>query len=267
MLWDTHMHCYFSGDSETPPESMIQSAIQKGLDGICFTDHLDYDYKEEPGLFLLDFDAYRKEISTLQEKHMTQLSILWGIELGLQPHVVQQNLAVTEKYPFDFVIGSSHCVDCIDIYYPSFYENTTEDAAYRRYFESILANVHSDADYDVYGHLDYVVRYGPNKNLYYSYGKYADIIDEILRALIEKGKGIEINTAGFKYGLGHPNPTEEILCRYRELGGEIITIGADGHKPEHVAYDFEKVPQLLKAAGFKYYTVFKERKPQFIELP
>ena len=118
----------------------------------------------------------------------------------------------------------------------------------------------------MYGHLDYVVRYGPNKNKYYSYEKYADIIDEIIRQLVQHGKGIEINTAGFKYGLNHPNPTEEILHRYKELGGEIITIGADGHKPEHIAFDFDKVPDILKNAGFKYYTVFKERKPEFISL-
>jgi histidinol-phosphatase (PHP family) len=111
------------------------------------------------------------------------------------------------------------------------------------------------------------VRYGPNKNQFYTYGKYADVIDEILRSLIEKGKGIELNTAGFKYGLGHPNPTEDILRRYRELGGEIITIGADGHKPEHVAYDFKKVPEILRAAGFSYYTVFKQRKAVFYPLP
>ena len=84
--------------------------------------------------------------------------------------------------------------------------------------------------------------------------------------MIEKGKGIEINTGGFKYGLGHPNPTEEIIKRYCELGGEIITVGADAHKPEHIAFDFQKIPAILKDAGFKYYTVFKERKPVFLPL-
>ena len=92
------------------------------------------------------------------------------------------------------------------------------------------------------------------------------MIDEILRLLIEKGKGIEINTGGFKYGLGHPNPCEEILARYRELGGEIITVGADAHAPEHVGFAFEKVPQILKDAGFTYYTVFRKRKPEFIKI-
>ena len=134
------------------------------------------------------------------------------------------------------------------------------------YFESVLTNVKTDVNFDVYGHLDYVVRYGPNKDAYYSYEKFADIIDEILRLLIGKGKGIELNTAGFKYGLAHAHPTEAILKRYRELGGEIITIGSDGHAKEQVAWDFHKVPDLLKTAGFDYYTVFKNRKPQFIKI-
>ena len=46
------------------------------------------------------------------------------------------------------------------------------------------------------------------------------------------GKGIELNTGGFKYGLGHPNPCEDIIKRYKELGGEIITLGSDAHKCE-----------------------------------
>ena len=266
MLWDTHMHCHFSGDSDTAPEDMIKASIEKGLNGICFTDHLDYDYKEHPGMFDLDVDSYYKEIISLQDKFKSVLPINFGIEMGLQPHVVEKNNKITKNYPFDFVIGSSHVVHGIDPYYPNYYEGKTEDEAYREYFESILENIATDADYDVYGHLDYVVRYGPNKNIYYSYEKYADIIDEILRQLIQHGKGIEINTAGFKYGLGHPNPTEEVIRCYKELGGEIITIGADGHKPEHIAFDFDKVPDILKNSGFKYYTIFKKRKPEFISL-
>lgn len=273
MLWDTHMHCHFSGDSDARPQDMILSAIQKGLGGICFTDHQDFDYKETPGMFDLDVEAYRAEISELQKEYNSPtfdhpaIEVLWGIELGLQPHVAEQNLALTRKYPFDVVIGSSHCVRCMDVYYPTFFEGRTEKEAYQDYFESIIENIHSKADFDVYGHLDYIVRYGPNQNRFYTYEDYRDILDEILYLLIQKGKGIELNTAGFKYGLGHPNPTESILKRYRELGGEIITIGADGHKPEHVAYDFSKVPSILKAAGFTYYTVFKQRKPVFYPLP
>ena len=77
---------------------------------------------------------------------------------------------------------------------------------------------------------------------------------------------LECNTAGYKYGLGHPHPQEEILKRYRELGGELLTIGSDGHAPEQLAFDFPKIPGLLKDCGFRYYTVFHERKPEFYPL-
>lgn len=266
MLWDTHMHSQYSGDSDTPQDSMVQAALKRDLDGICFTDHLDIDYPDEPDLFLLDLPNYTASVAALGAQYEGRLPIRLGIELGLQPHLAALHADILEQYPFDFVIGSSHVVHGFDPYYPKFYEGRSEEACYREYFESILENIQAFDGFDVYGHIDYVVRYGPNRNAQYSYQKYSDVIDEILSLLIKRGKGIEINTGGFKYGLGHPNPTEDIIIRYRELGGEIITIGADAHKPEHVAFDFDKVPQILKNAGFRYFTVFKERKPVFIKL-
>lgn len=267
MLWDTHMHCFFSGDSKADPALMAERALSKKLDGICFTDHCDYDYPDEPDTFILDFSASRRCILSLQEKYRDRLAVRWGVELGLQPHLADVHRELLKKYPFDFVIGSSHVVHGKDPYYPAYYEGKTEAEAYLEYFESILENLDAFSDFDVYGHLDYVVRYGPNKNLDYSYENYADIIDKILKKLISLGKGIEINTGGFKYGLGHPNPCEAVLKRYRAFGGEIITIGADAHQPEHVAYNFKKVPGILSDCGFSYYTVFEERKPKFIKLP
>lgn len=266
MLWDTHMHTHHSGDSDAPMPAMVQAAISRGLDGLCFTDHFDYDYPEEPEEFLLDFSSYKKEVDDLQSEYHQKFPILWGVELGLQPHIADVNRKIAADYPFDFIIGSSHVVHGIDPYYAKYYEGRSEDSAYLEYFESILENLHTDIDFDVYGHIDYVVRYGPNRNRFYSYKKFSDILDEILRTLIDMGKGIEINTGGFKYGLGHPNPTEEILSRYHELGGEIITIGADAHAPEHVGYAFDQVPDILLRSGFRYYSVFKKRKPEFFTL-
>lgn len=113
------------------------------------------------------------------------------------------------------------------------------------------------------GHLDYVVRYGKNKEKEYSYKMFADEIDALLRELIEHGKGLELNMAGLKYGLPFAHPHPDILKRYRELGGEIVTVGADGHRPEHIAWEFDKACDILKGCNFKYYTEFKERKPVF----
>jgi histidinol-phosphatase (PHP family) len=94
----------------------------------------------------------------------------------------------------------------------------------------------------------------------------SDIIDEILKKLIEAGKGIEINTAGLRYGMGQTNPHEKILRRYRELGGEIISVGSDSHEPAQLAYAFDLVPRLLQNCGFRYYTEFSQRKPEMIPL-
>ena len=270
MLWDTHMHTAFSTDSETSPESMIKASIELGLGGICITDHMDYDYpKEHPEdepEFILDTPVYFPTIQKLGQQYKDKIKVLTGIELGLQPHLAAKHQELISRYDFDFVIGSSHVIHGKDPYYSRFFEGKTEQQAYQEYFESILENLAVFDNFDVYGHIDYVVRYGPNRNLKYSYQKYADVIDAILEKLIDIGKGIEINTGGFKYGLGHPNPTEDIIKRYHELGGEIITIGADAHKPEHVAFDFAKVPDILKAAGFQYFTVFEKRKPAFLPL-
>ena len=265
-LWDTHMHSQFSGDSDAPQEDMILTAIDAGLRGICFTDHLDIDYPDDATAFLLDLPNYTASVLALQNKYHDKFPVLLGIELGLQPHLADVHQDLLAQYPFDFVIGSSHVVHGFDPYYPAFYEGRKETDCYREYFESILENIHAFDGFDVYGHIDYVVRYGPTKNVNYDWKQYQDVIDEILKLLIEKGKGIEINTGGFKYGLGHPSPTEDIICRYRELGGEIITIGADAHAPQHIGFDFKKVPDILKNAGFDYFTVFKNRNPEFIKL-
>lgn len=268
MLWDTHMHCRFSGDSEADPEDMIAAAQAAGLDGICFTDHLDYDFPSDPpDLFLLDPDAYEQAIHALAKKYEGIFPVRCGIEVGVQPHLHEKLHDVVRMHDFDQVICSSHAIDGKDPYYKTFFEGREEQAAYRRYFESILENLEGYSDFDVYGHIDYVVRYGPNTNKFYSYDSYGDVLDAILKKLIDMGKGIEINTGGFKYGLGHPNPCEDILKHYRSYGGEIITIGSDAHEPKHVAYDFAKVPQILREAGFTYYTVFEKRRPQFLPLP
>ena len=268
ILWDCHMHSSFSADSNTSMEDMIHESIRCGLSGICFTEHLDPDYPPTPDneTFELDLDGYRNTLFSLKEKYQSDLEIHFGIELGIQPHLSDFFKELLESVPFDFVIGSSHVVHGYDPYYPSYFEGRKESACYMEYFESILENIAVFDEMDVYGHIDYVVRYGPNQNRQYSYGRYKEILDEILRTLIRKNVGIELNTGGYHYGLGEPNPCVNIIRRYRELGGEIITIGADAHTPDKIGYAFNKAADVLRECGFSYYTVFKHRQPAFHKL-
>lgn len=262
ILADCHMHTRFSTDSEAEPEEMIESAIQKGLRAVCITDHEDKDYPN-PEEFRIDFARYVPKIAELREKYRGRIEVRTGVEIGLQPHLGDYYEQLTRKYPFDFVIGSVHVVGGMDPYYPAFYEGRSDAEAYRQTMEETIASIRAVQVFDVLGHLDYVVRYGRHQAEEYSYGELSDQIDEILRFLIEHGKGLELNTAGLKYGLPFAHPHPDVLRRYRELGGEIITVGADGHRPEHVAYDFDKAAQILEECGFRYYTEFVERKPIF----
>lgn len=266
MISDYHLHSNFSGDSEALPEEMIQQAISLGMKSMCFTDHFDMDYPDEPDLFLFDLDTYFEKLSFLKEKYRSIIQLHIGLELGLQKHLQAECQKIVKSCPFDFVIGSSHVVNHKDPYYPSYFEGRKEEDCYLEYFQSILDNLSVFQDFDVYGHIDYIVRYGPNKNKNYSYEKYQDILDCILKTCISYGIGLELNTGGLAYGLGHPNPHPDILKRYRQLGGEIITVGSDAHSPKRLAYEFQTVHQLLIDCGFQYYTVFKERKPEFIKL-
>ena len=145
----------------------------------------------------------------------------------------------------------------------NFWAGRTEAEAFERFLNVSLENAKTMDCYDVFGHLDYVVRYAPHQNEQYSYGRFRDLIDMILVELIRRGKGLECNTGGLKYGLGHPNPTEEVLVRYRELGGEIITVGSDAHRPEHIAYEFAKIAEILQECGFRYYAEYRNRHPEF----
>lgn len=266
MYSDSHMHTRYSKDSSANPEEMIEAAVKMGLPSICFTDHMDKDYFVDGEEFVFDLQKYFEEMSDLKERYKEQIQIRIGVEIGLQPHLKDYYAELTQKWPFDFVIGSIHVVDGKDPYYPEFFEGKSDAKAYLETMEETIKNIKIFSDFDTLGHLDYVVRYGKNQAKEYAYQTMSDQIDEILRYLIQNGKGLELNTAGLKYGLSFAHPHPDVLKRYQELGGEIITIGSDGHKPEHIGYDFDKIKAILSKCGFKYYTEFIKRKPKFLKI-
>ena len=202
----------------------------------------------------------------LKEKYKDKIDVRIGVEIGMQPYLEPFYREFVNKYPFDFVIGSVHAVRKSDIAFGEIFKIYSDEEVYRMTLEETLEDVKIYEDFDTLGHLDYMTRYGKTREKEYSYMKFSDIIDEILKLLIYKGKGLELNTAGLKYGLPYAHPHMDVLKRYKELGGEIITIGADGHKPEHIAYDFHKVSDILKECGFAYYTEFNKRTPYFCKV-
>lgn len=267
---DFHMHTEFSGDSDAPVRTMLDAALERGMEAVCITDHIDVDYPEDgktgENPFLFDLDEYFRVLDGIKKEYAGRLDLRIGVELGLQPHLGERYRSLVGHYPFDFVIGSLHVIHGMDPYDGIIFEGRSDRDVYREAFQATLENLDQVKDFDVLGHIDYVVRYGRHQAREYSYRSFSDEIDMILKKVIGMGNGIEMNMGGFKYGLGFCNPHPDVIRRYRELGGEIITVGADAHRPEHVAYDFEKAGDILKSCGFRYYTEYRNRKPVFKQL-
>ena len=264
MYTDAHIHTMFSGDSDTPPEMQIEKAISLGMERICFTDHHDPCVKSDVD-FELDYNSYFPKMQELKEKYAKSIDIGIGVELGLQSHISPLLREISEKYPFDFIIGSIHFVDGYDPYYPEYFE-LYGSRGYKRYFDTTLECLQTAPYFDSMGHLDYIARYGGPFGLTYSYSEYADSIDPILKLLIDSGKALECNTGGLSRGLDEPNPCYDVLRRFRELGGELITLGSDAHDPSTLGYHFDEVGEQLRAIGYTHYAVYRDRKPQMLPL-
>ena len=267
---DYHLHSHHSTDSEESMEALIMEGINKGFSSMCFTEHMDIDFPisehDSEGSFILNTDSYLYELLGLREKYASKIKVEFGVEIGMQPHLRRELALYAKEYEFDFIIGSCHIVDGKDPYYPEYFENKSDEEGYRRYFEVLLEDMKVFSNYDVLGHLDYIVRYGQSKDSDYSYDKYKDCIDPILEKLIDQEKGLEVNTGALRHGLRELNPCTDIIKKYRSLGGEIITIGSDAHNVQNLGLEFDKAEKILMDCGYKYYTTFDKRVAEFHKL-
>ncbi|WP_080875409.1 histidinol-phosphatase HisJ family protein [Oceanobacillus timonensis] len=247
-MYDFHMHSNFSADCDAEMEDMIREAIRKGLKEIAFTEHLDVDYPDEEWDFSFDPKAYQKKLEGLREKYQNDIQIRKGIEVGVQPHVLGQTSDFIKQLNPEFVICSMHSTDRNDLHSGEFFEDRTVDEAYRIYFEEYYECIKKFKDYHILGHLDLVSRYVSGGWEHVP----VDILEDILKLVISEGKGIELNTSGYKYGMEAPLPSKNILRLYRNLGGEIITLGSDAHRPEEIAAYFKDAKEILTDCGFSY---------------
>lgn len=274
MFFDYHVHSYYSDDSEYPMEDIIKDAIFKKIDEICFTDHVDYGIKIDPmgrseqelreRVLNVNYPAYFDELAECKKKYENDIVVKQGMEFGIQRHTIEQFETLFSKYPFDFIILSCHQIDDKEFWSQDFQFGKTQKEYNERYYQEILEVIKKYKNYSVLGHLDLINRY--DKCGIYPFKKVSDIISEILRQVILDGKGIEINTSSFRYGLSDLTPSQNILKLYRNLGGTILTIGSDSHEPEHLGAHIQETMKRLRELGFNYICTYENMKPQFHKL-
>jgi histidinol-phosphatase (PHP family) len=265
-LIDMHTHTDFSPDADRAATmaSHVAHARRHGYPGVMFTDHVDLLSPIDIFQELIDFDVYERTLD--ETRRSAGIPVLFGVEIGYQPFLHQAYDDLLASRPFDFVICSLHVADGLDFYNGDFFKGKTKDQAYRRYFEAMLEAVTAYDNYDVIGHLDFITRYGNHPDKGYAYSTYQDLLDPILSTIIAKGKGIELNTSGIRYGLPFMHPVFEILARYRELGGTLITLGSDAHSVKDQHTGFDQAREHLLMAGFDKVAVFEKRQPRFISI-
>lgn len=261
-MFDFHIHSSVSFDSVTPALDIARAAAAKGLREICFTDHWDYLPRPTDKHDLFSLDDYAKAYDNLS---VDGLTVRRGVELGFNEWNAPECKELLKRRNFDFVIGSVHYADGHDPHYAEYWNEKTVEQAYMRYMESELECIKLHDEFDVLGHLTYVCK-SPNNPFHapLEYSSCREIADEIMRFLISHGKGIEINTSGVDKGVDFI-PNFEYVRRFKELGGEIITVGSDSHDAVRVGQYCHQVVDALKDI-FGYVCTFEERKPVFHNL-
>lgn len=272
-LIDCHIHSTCSEDGLDPMPDMARASHFAGVGFVCFTEHVDLDRYEtgipDPDCFSHRRDthaAYRKTLETAPG----DLKVRLGVELGEGNHDPVRAQAIAASEEFDFVLGSLHNVlGTMDFYGLSYESEAFCKKMFDRYVAELLDLARLDF-YDSMAHIGYPVRYSRKaglKDTAIDMHSYGDELTEILKTLIQTGKGLELNTVGYRDEyIGGPIPSADVLRRYRELGGELITIGSDAHSVSQAGSGLKLGLQLLQRLGFSYVTVFEGRKPQFVQL-
>ena len=284
MYADYHLHCEYSDDSNEPMENQIQKAITLGLDEMCFTDHVDYgikrDWDDPEGIIIrhavehgkevdlvlanVNYPKYFEALNMYQKKYASSISIKKGLEFGIQSITVDayEKLYASYQDDLDFILFSMHQVNNLEFWTQDFQKGKTQKEYNDEYYKEIYQTMQIFHHYSCLAHLDLLARY--DENGIYPFENEKDIIAEILKYAIRDGKGIEINTSSWKYGLKDTQPSRAILKLYKDLGGKIITVGSDAHETKYLASHIKDAYAILKnEIGINEICTFDHMQPIF----
>ena len=284
MYADYHLHCEYSDDSNEPMENQIKKAITLGLDEMCFTDHVDYgikrDWDDPEGIIIrhaiehgkevdlvlanVNYPKYFEALNMYQKKYASSISIKKGLEFGIQSITVDAygKLYASYQDDLDFILFSMHQVNNLEFWTQDFQKGKTQKEYNDEYYKEIYQTMQIFHHYSCLAHLDLLARY--DENGIYPFENEKDIIAEILKYAIRDGKGIEINTSSWKYGLKDTQPSRAILKLYKDLGGKIITVGSDAHETKYLASHIKDAYAILKnEIGINEICTFDHMQPIF----
>ena len=275
-LVDYHLHSTCSVDGFSSIADYCQRASELGFVEIGFCEHADFDPRDW-GYDYFDYPAFRRQIETQRERFGRSLSVRAAVEVTYQASKEQEIALFLADKRLDYVIGSVHLVEdaaslTADWAMISeaegckhYFEQRTVQAAYRPYFAE-LRRAAASGLFDVIGHFDLVKRYGVSYYGPFDPAAFAYGIHDILKLMVDKGVGLEINTSGLRQPPRETFPGLAVLKRYRQLGGEILTVGSDAHSAADLGRGIAQAVALARQAGFRAVALFDERRLRWLDI-
>ncbi len=266
-ITDYHIHTIYSPDSKVTIDERCEWAVKNGINEICLTDHIENWNNGIDEYLVPDYKNLRLDVENAREKYKNKLKIKIGGEVGIYYTLHKEAKEIVLANDLDYVIGSHHQVRNLRMAPKGeLFSKNDRITAYNIYLEYVLETLKSYDNFDCHGHFDVIARYNMYENKDFKYMEHREIVDEILKLTVEKGKGLEINVGSIHYKLKQYHPTIEVLKAFRSFGGEIVTIGSDSHGVEAVDKHLKLAQEMLKNSGFDYHATFEKRKPNFIKL-
>ena len=265
-LFDSHVHTCHSFDAQSSMEENCAAALEKGVMGMAFTDHYDCDIVD--AACREDIRKSFGELRELQEKYKGRLRLAKSIELG-QGHLAPEAAdEILKEEGYDYVLGSVHCAaPGLDISVVNFNDPAVRVSDVLSYYFQAMYDMTVWGKFDVMAHIGYPERYIWGKyRIPVDFTPYDDLIQATLKKMVETGKGMEVNTSGYRQGLGKTIPVLRIIKRYYQLGGRLVTLGSDAHNAQDIASDFDVAMDVLTSVGFQYFAFYRNREPVMLKL-
>ncbi len=269
---DSHIHSRCSPDGHNTMREMAMASLKKGVKRVCFTDHIDIDGSAAAPSAPDCAEALQSVIKMYRDtvaEPVEGIEVHLGMELGEANHDPEKARKLSAEPELDFVLGSLHQLkNRVDFFYQTYADEKYCTELINNYLDELIELADMDC-FDVMAHIGYPIRYIRRAGFKtpFTMESHGDGLQQLLKRLIENGRGIEINCSGFRNRyLCSSVPTEDILRCYKALGGEIITIGSDAHRCSDAASGLAEGYEILSRLGFRYQTVFEKRKPIFIKI-
>ncbi len=265
-LIDMHVHSDNSPDGMHSPMYICECAVKNNLGAIAITDHCEVDKFFEEKYNNMIFHSFF-ECSKARNAFEGDLLVLVGLEIG-QPH---SNIALADRivkhHSYDYILGSIHTPDGFD---KDIKEIEYDKLDVYKFMEGYFLQLTEIAKWDgcdALAHITCPMRRIQGKyNIDFDYSRIEAVTDNLLKTMISYGKALEINTSGLRQNIGLTMPDVNIIKRYGELGGKLITIGSDAHDANDCGKGITEGIKIAKDCGFEKITFYVNREILELEI-